>query len=165
MIKKNFKLSTFAILVCFITIIAISCSEKATEPEVSLSETGTVQPGEGTVTPPVEENPVLPENPSTSYNSIADLYGKSFRTVSSVTADNLWYLWIKVEEGKIQYERDLASIIHFDKFKEATLSADGSFASATITGTLHVGGGVIKITFTGGDDNAYKGETFTLIEK
>lgn len=162
---RKIKLSTFAILACFITIIAISCSEKATEPEVSLSETGTVQPGEGTVTPPVEENPVLPENPSTSYNSIADLYGKTFRTVSPVTADGLWYVWIKVEEGKIQYERDLINPIHIDKLREATLSADGSFASATTTGTLHVSAGDVKITFTGGDDNAYKGETLPLIEQ
>lgn len=162
---RKFKLSTFAILVCFITIIAISCSEKATEPEVSLSETETVVPGGSPVVPPEEENPVLPENPSTSYNSIADLYGKTFRSVSPVTQDTLWYIWIKVEEGKIQYERDLINPIHGDKFKDATLSADGSFANATTTGTLHVGGGEVKVTFTGGDDNAYKAQTITLIEQ
>lgn len=151
---KKIKLSTFAILVAFIAIIAVSCSERATEPEVSLSESTTVQPGD-TVQPggdgssteqpggTVQPNP---SNPSVVYNSIADLYGKTLRTENAVTADGLWYVWVKVESGNIQYGVDTINPVHTDLYKTATLSTDGSFAR----GKVEVKNGSATITFAEG---------------
>ena len=149
---KKIKLSTFAILVAFIAIIAVSCSERATEPEVSLSESTTVQPGD-TVQPGGDgsstEQPggTVQPNPSVSYNSIADLYGKTFRTENAVTADGLWYVWVIVEESGIQYGVDTINPVHTDKYQpKTTLSTDGSFAR----GKVEVKNGSATITFAEG---------------
>lgn len=166
---KKIKLSTFAILVAFIAIIAVSCSERATEPEVSLSESTTVQPGgDGSSTEQpggtVQPNP---SNPSVSYNSIADLYGKTFRTENAVTADGLWYVWVIVEESGIQYGVDTINPVHTDKYQpKTTLSTDGSFAR----GKVEVKNGSATITFTEGvvlysKENPGLNTPYRLIEK
>ena len=172
---KKIKLSTFAILVAFIAIIAVSCSERATEPEVSLSESTTVQPGD-TVQPGGDgsstEQPggTVQPNPSVSYNSIADLYGKTLR-VKDFVDGGVWYVWVKVESDKIQYGRDVMSLAHTDLFKSATLSADGSFVNAKREGKIEVKNGSATITFTKIDleprETLYLelNKAYTLIEK
>lgn len=143
---KKIKLSTFAILVAFIAIIAVSCSERATEPEVSLSESTTVQPG-GDGSSTEQPGGTVQPNPSVSYNSIADLYGKTFRTENAVTADGLWYVWVIVEESGIQYGVDTINPVHTDKYQpKTTLSTDGSFAR----GKVEVKNGSATITFAEG---------------
>lgn len=148
---KKIKLSTFAILVAFIAIIAVSCSERATEPETSLSASATVQPDD-TVQPGGDGNTEQPgdtvqPNPSVVYNSLADLYGKTFRTENAVTADGLWYVWIIVEESSIQYGLDTINPVHTDKYQpKTTLSENGLFAR----GNVEVKNGSATITFAEG---------------
>lgn len=144
---KKIKLSTFAILVAFIAIIAVSCSERATEPETSLSASATVQPGgDGNTEQPGD---TVQPNPSVVYNSLADLYGKTFRTENAVTADGLWYVWIIVEESgsEIQYGIDTINPVHTDKYQpKTTLSENGLFAR----GNVEVKNGSATITFAEG---------------
>lgn len=170
---KKIKLSTFAILVAFIAIIAVSCSERATEPETSLSASATVQPDD-TVQPGGNGNTEQPgdtvqPNPSVVYNSIADLYGKTLRTENAVTADGLWYVWVKVASGDIQYAQD-TSPTHADKYQPTTSSADGSFVNGSVKGKLEVKNGSATITFTEGVELYSKedpglNKPYKLIEK
>lgn len=174
---KKIKLSTFAILVAFIAIIAVSCSERATEPETSLSASATVQPddtvqpgGNGNTEQPGDTVQPNPSNPSVGYNSLADLYGKTLRTENVVTADGLFYVWVKVESDKILYERDLEPPVHTDLYKTATLSADGSFVKGAAKGKLEVKNGSATITFTEGVELYSKedpglNKPYKLIEK
>lgn len=175
---KKIKLSTFAILVAFIAIIAVSCSERATEPETSLSASATVQPddtvqpgGDGNTEQPGDTVQPNPSNPSVGYNSLADLYGKTLRTENVVTADGLFYVWVKVESDKIQYGRDVMSLAHTDIFKAATLSTDGSFVNAKREGKIEVKNGLATITFTKIDlepnETLYLelNKAYTLVEK
>ncbi len=166
---KKIKLSTFAILVAFIAIIAVSCSERATEPEVSLSESTTVQPG-GDGSSTEQPGGTVQPNPSVSYNSIADLYGKTLR-VKDFVDGGVWYVWVKVESDKIQYGRDTINPVHTDLYKTATLSADGSFVNAKREGKIEVKNGSATITFTKIDleprETLYLelNKAYTLIEK
>ncbi len=121
MTKRKIKLSTFAMLVAFITIIAVSCSEKATEPTL---QTEVVQPSDNNldiwdgntevVKPSVDGN----GNQSVTYNGIADLYGKRFRTEKPASEDGIiGYIWVQITDaGNIKWLGGLENSVNFDKF-------------------------------------------------
>lgn len=122
MTKRKVKLSTFAMLVAFITIIAVSCSEKATEPTL---QTEVVQSSDddlaiwdgkytGVVKPSVDGN----GNQSVTYNGIADLYGKRFRTEKPTSEDGIiGYIWVQITDaGNIKWLGGLENSVNFDKF-------------------------------------------------
>lgn len=149
------KISVFAILVAFITTIAISCSDKATEPQISAS---------------------LNSQESVKTVDINSLLGKTFR--SEKAYGEAFYIYVKITDtGKIMYKVGDKTKVSFANQDEIPLSegirgdnmVSYQFEGKPMTtteknqkGILQVKPDSVSIVFTGG--NSYTDMTFNLIE-
>ncbi len=161
------KISALSILAAFITTIAISCSDKATAPQVFSSST--------------ETEKQTSENQSTivKYADINSLLGKTFRSEEDYSGAFYIYVYI-TDAGKILYKIGVKTEVNsvtFDSQTEIQLSEGVKVDNAIIyqfegkpmtttkesqKGALEVKPNSVSIVFTEG--NSYLNTRFNLIE-